>query len=106
MNKHVALVHEAKSNSNVTYVKGTMKTQIAAVHEEKKSFKCDICDCNFFRKDEMKFHVASVHEGRKPFKYDICDKSFTQKSRMKSHIASVHEEKKLSIRASSEYSDF
>ena len=75
-----------------------------SVHEEKKPFKCDICDYRCSQKSNMNKHVASVHEGKKPFKCDICDYSFSQKSVMKSHVESVHGGKKrLFFRSASKY---
>jgi KRAB domain-containing zinc finger protein len=70
-----------------------MNKHVASVHEEKKTFKFDICDNSFSGKSQMKQHVLSVHEGKKPFKCDICDYSFSQKSQMKKHVESVHEGK-------------
>ena len=43
--------------------KSTMKTHVSMVHEEKKPFKCDICDYRCSQKSTIKTHVASVHEG-------------------------------------------
>ena len=50
-----------------------MEKYVAAVHAEKKPFKCDICDYSFELKSHMKTHSASVHERKKPFKCHICD---------------------------------
>ena len=41
------------------------------VHEENKPFKYDICDYSFSLKNRMKTHVALVLEEKKSFKYDI-----------------------------------
>ena len=50
-----------------------MEKLVAAVHEEKKPFKCDSCDYHSSLKIHMKKHIALVHEEKKPFKCDICD---------------------------------
>ena len=84
---------KVKSHSNVTFVT-TYVLKRASVHEEKKPFKCDICDYRCSYKGSMNRHVSSVHEEKKPFKCDICDYSFSQKSVMKSHVESVHGGKK------------
>ena len=42
-----------------------MKMHVALVHEEKKPFKCAICDHRFSVKGNMIRHVATVHEGKK-----------------------------------------
>ena len=38
--------------------------------------------------------LRTLHENRKPFKCEICDKGFGQNSILKKHILSVHVEKK------------
>ena len=43
-----------------------MKKHVETVHEEKKPFKCEICDKLCF-KHYMKEPVESIHEGSKPF---------------------------------------
>ena len=80
--------HNAKQNLN---------NHIASVHENKKPFKCNICDANFARKPYLKGHIASVHEGKKPYKCNICDTSFTRKENLNRHIALVHEGKKETL---------
>ena len=60
-----------------------MKKDFESVHEENKSFKCKICDCNLSWKDQMKQHVLSVHEGNYVMQCDICDYSRFQKGNMK-----------------------
>ena len=67
---------------------------LTAVYEDKKPFKCSICDNNFSKKGQLKRHIASVHEGSKPFKCTICEYKSSQKGHLKLHIASVHEGKK------------
>ena len=68
---------------------------LTAVYEDKKPFKCSICDKNFSEKGSMTKHMESVHEGKKPFKCSICDNNFSKKSNLTKHISSVHEEKKI-----------
>ena len=74
--------------------KCNMNRHIKMVHEEKKPFKCELCDKSFFQKVDRKKHVESIHEGKKPFKCELCDKSFSQKGSRKIHVESVHEGKK------------
>ena len=67
---------------------------LAAIHDEKKPFKCNVCEANFAHKHHLKKH-ASVHEGngKKPFKCNICDTRFAKKITMKAHIETIHENK-------------
>ena len=41
-----------------------------------------------------KLHGNSVHEQKKPFKCNICDADSSQKRDFESQVKSVHEEKK------------
>ena len=66
-----------------------MKLHVLSEHEEKKSFKCDICDASFTEKKEHWKYMLHVHEG------NICDTSFTEQGTLKRHMASIFEEKKL-----------
>ena len=49
-----------------------MNNRVAAVHDVKKDFKCDICETTFNKKNNLNVHVATVHEGKKPFECDRC----------------------------------
>ena len=42
----------------------------------------------------MNLHVASVHEEKKTFKRNLCGNSFSLKSNMNQHIATVPEGQK------------
>ena len=54
-----------RSHFNViTVIINLLNTQFAAVHEEKKSFKCNICDKVFSQKQDINRHIESVHEGK------------------------------------------
>ena len=61
------------------------------VHEQKKSFKCNICHINFTEKVNMNKHIASVHENKILFEFKICGTKFNQKSALNVHIKSIHE---------------
>ena len=56
---------------------------MAAVHEGKKPFKCEICEKNFANKTALTKHTATVHEEQKSFKCEICDYCCSQKRNMK-----------------------
>ena len=44
--------------------------------EEKKPFKCEICDAYFGKNDNFNQHIASAHDGIEKFKSDICNSNF------------------------------
>ena len=59
-----------------------MNQHVSSVHEQRKPFKCDICDYKCSKKSKMNHHVASVHGGKKPIKCNICDANFSQNGNM------------------------
>ena len=59
---------------------------VTSVHEEKKAFKCDICDYSCSQKSNMNKHVKSVHAGKKPLKCDMCEFSCSQRSSVNRHV--------------------
>ena len=98
--EHIESAHEEKKLFKCAIcdyssaIKGNMNKHVASVHEGKKPFHCDICDYSCSLKKDLNKHVASVHEGKKPFQCNICDASFVSKQSINEHIASVHEGKK------------
>ena len=62
----------ARNHSNVPFVVTIvqeMKTRLSTnVHEDKKAFKCSICDYKCSLNGHLTQHIASVNEGKKPFK--------------------------------------
>ena len=67
---------------------------IRSVHDERKPFKCEICDAYFANMADLKKHAKSVHEAKKKFKCPICVSTLTQKGSLNRHIATVHGGKK------------
>ena len=47
-----------------------------AVLENKKPFKCEICQKRFGGKSHLNRHNRTVHENENPLKCDICQTSF------------------------------
>ena len=80
---------------------------IGSVHENKKAFKCNICDASFTKKGnlnvpilsfkcntcepsfawkyDLKEHITSVHEGKKPYECNICNTSSAKRNHLKTH---------------------
>ena len=50
-----------------------MNNHVASVHDNKKPFKCEICDYRCSQKGDLSKHFTAVHEKKKPFKCEICD---------------------------------
>ena len=68
-----------------------IKRHIESVHKRIKAFKCSICDYKTARNYNLKKHIENVHEGIKKFKCNICDVKFTEKGTLTKHIKTVHE---------------
>ena len=62
-----------------------------SVHENKKTFKCTVCEYKAGMKLDIKRHIESVHEGIKAFKCSICDYKAARNYNLKKHIENVHE---------------
>ena len=80
---------------------------IKTVHQQKKYFRCKLCDKSFKHKISLNNHIKNVHdkamiyttyvcklcqlkihmskEHRKPHKCELCEKSFTSKSALQTH---------------------
>ena len=55
------------------------------VHDESKTFKCDVCLKLFSYKSELRRHYRT-HTGEKPFSCQICDKRFSYR-----HVLVLHQ---------------
>ena len=60
--------------------KEALNKHVVTVHEEKKEFKCAICNAEFTSKHMMNSHITTIHEGKKQFQCDICNMNFGLKS--------------------------
>ena len=82
-----------------------MKEHVKIVHENRKPFKCGICDYASARRGELKRHVVSAHEEKKHtvsgheemkvLKCKQCPFICSTRYFMKKHVESVHENEKL-----------
>ena len=64
------------------------------MHDNKKPFKCDLCNYSIFQHANLRRHIECVHENLKQHQCNICQKKFGLKCTLKMHIQSVHENKK------------
>ena len=60
------------------------------IHDDSKSFKCDVCLKVFQSKSKLTKHYRT-HTGEKPFACQICDKKFSVKSNFVRHQATHSE---------------
>ena len=65
----------SKTSKTQNDTKICLKSFIMPVHEQKKSFKCNICEAAFSQKVNLNRHIESVHKEKKPFK---CNKSMSE----------------------------
>ena len=56
------------------------------VHDDSKSYKCDVCLKIFPSKSLLNMHYRT-HTGEKPFACQICDRQFTLKGNLVQHQA-------------------
>ena len=72
-----------------------LNRHITLVHEEKKPFKCSVCEYEYSESSNINRQIASVHEGKKPFYCKICKPSFSEKGNMVLHISAIHERRSV-----------
>ena len=46
-----------------------LDTNFVLDHEEKETFRCDICGKSFTTKANLTKHIGAIHDGKKPFTY-------------------------------------
>ena len=72
LDKHIAAVHEDKkpykcTNCNFSFAfKGSLNKNCDVIHERKKQYKCSRCPVSFSCTWSLKRHNIIVHEGKKP----------------------------------------
>ena len=72
-------------------MKESLISHQTTVHENKKPFKCGICQKSFGSKSQLNKHQRTVYE------IWICKKSFGTKGSRKRHQRNVHESEKAII---------
>ena len=60
------------------------------IHDDSKSFKCDVCFKVFDRNSNLVQHYRT-HTGEKPFNCQLCDSKFAKKSSLIRHQATHSE---------------
>ena len=60
--EHKILLHSVRY---ICSQKSQLKQNVATVHGEKNSFKCEVCDYRSAQKSNLKAHISSVHDGNK-----------------------------------------
>ncbi|KAJ8706877.1 hypothetical protein PYW07_012955 [Mythimna separata] len=73
----------APSGSNTS--KKRKATKDIRIHTDEKSFKCDVCQISFIRKNHLTNHLRT-HTREKPFECKQCQLSFSQKVHLTNHI--------------------
>ncbi len=63
------------------------------VHENKKKYKCDLCEYSAFEHRNLRRHIECVHEKIKPHKCRICEISFYLEGHLKKHLQIIHASK-------------
>ena len=63
--------------------------------EERKEFKCDICEYEVSYKSDLICHIFSVHAKMPVLKCDQCEYSTTSTNNLTKHTMSRHAEKKF-----------
>ena len=91
--KQILIKRDVESSLNVQTELIDNKNDLT-VHEEKKPFKCSLCDVRFTQKSAVRSHVKIVHEGEKPFVCSTCGYATGRRNELARHIESVHEKKR------------
>ena len=64
------------------------------VHDEPKTFKCDVCLKLFSYKSNLEAHYRT-HTGKKPFSCQICDKRFSYQASLVKHQATHRDDRRF-----------
>ncbi|XP_055603271.1 zinc finger protein 454-like isoform X2 [Uranotaenia lowii] len=90
------LLHEGKPIFRCEYCDYTavkreyVRHHVRNQHAKTNSFKCNVCDLIFARKNTMTNHM-NIHTKEKTYTCTICEKVFYVESYLKKHVATVHE---------------
>ncbi len=57
------------------------------LHVGAREFQCHLCDKAYPRADTLKRHILSFHENKRLYKCDVCQKSFKVVHRKKSDLS-------------------
>lgn len=84
-------------NCKATFTSLITLKQHQIVHADgDSSFKCNICDKSFKRKEKLRIHTRA-HSGDKPYLCSVCDKRFSRKYDILRHSRSVHKNSMVTV---------
>ena len=70
-----------------------MNILLYIMHEEKRSFKCELCDYRFYEIGSLDKHIVSINEEKKQFPCEFCNIIFSGKGNLDRHVVVEHEGK-------------
>jgi uncharacterized Zn-finger protein len=88
---HAGVRYHCPECTHASTTRSSLQVHIRTVHEERKDFKCPVCNKKFGHAKSLKGHRESVHEGvRHECPVTDCDKSYTQRGHCVNHIRREH----------------
>jgi len=101
MNRHIRLIHD-KMVVTHKYVNcpvcqkvvqsTSLKKHMAAIHEQRRDFKCLYCEKRFAQSYTLKEHTAAKHTFEYEHSCKLCAKAFAHKTNCGRHLKTVHKE--------------
>ena len=82
-------MHKCRFCDKASSRPSSLKDHESKEHGVKGKYGCEICNKQFYVKDEYKKHV-DVHTGVKPYKCRYCEKSFGSTSNRSTHEKGQH----------------
>ena len=70
--------------------KRQLTLHIAAVHEKKKPFECELCNRRFVTRAQSVRHRLEKHGNVRPHECQLCDKKFKRNGTLVAHMKNIH----------------